>query len=284
MYGYYENDQAIGEASMKATAQSHQISIEIGSIPIRVNTEDPEFLNLLERRYAGFTGRQSTPAYELDVQLHSTVAPQNGSEPEVTVTCDENRWIMRRGDFYAEWDTQSRSGYVRQTANPYSIDCVLRILHTLHLSREGGFLLHSASAVRRGKTFLFSGVSGAGKTTISRLAPPDATLLTDEISYVRRQGDSYWGFGTPFSGELAEPGANVAAPVETLFFLEKGPENRRENVPAAEAVHTLLRNILFFSGNKELMQLVFQSACEFVQRVQVQRLIFKPDATVWEII
>ncbi len=98
---------------------------------------------------------------------------------------------MRRGDFRAHWDPSAGRGHIRQSANPYSIDSVLRIVHTLILAREGGFLLHSAGAIRNGRAFLFSGVSGAGKTTISRLAPPDVTLLTDEVSYIRRnEGDA----------------------------------------------------------------------------------------------
>jgi hypothetical protein len=48
------------------------------------------------------------------------------------------------------------------------------------------------------------GSPGQGKTTISRLAPPDATLLTDEISYLRREGDGYIAYGTPLAGELAQ--------------------------------------------------------------------------------
>jgi ABC-type iron transport system FetAB ATPase subunit len=72
---------------------------------------------------------------------------------------------------------------------------VLRILHTLLLAAEGGFLVHAASAVRNGRAFLFAGLSGAGKTTIAGLAPPDATLLTDEISYVRKLDDHYYAFG-----------------------------------------------------------------------------------------
>ena len=43
---------------------------------------------------------------------------------------------MERGDFRAEWDTERRKGWVRQTANPYSIDCVLRILHSLILAED----------------------------------------------------------------------------------------------------------------------------------------------------
>jgi hypothetical protein len=154
----------------------------------------------------------------------------------------------------------------------------------LILARQGGFLVHAASAIRGGRAFLFAGVSGAGKTTISRLAPPDAALLTDEISYVRRAGNAYEAWGTPFAGELAKVGENQAAPLNTLFLLEKGPENRIEEIAEADAVRLLLRNILFFADDPELVSLVFRSACEFVEKVPVRRLIFVPDKSVWEMI
>ena len=48
---------------------------------------------------------------------------------------------MQRGDFRAEWNLKRREGWIRQCANPYSIDTVLRITHTLLLAMEGGFQL-----------------------------------------------------------------------------------------------------------------------------------------------
>jgi hypothetical protein len=160
----------------------------------------------------------------------------------------------------------------------------LRIVHTLVLARQGGFLLHSASAIRNGKAFLFAGVSGAGKTTISRLAPADAILLTDEISYVRKRDDQYVAFGTPFTGELAKLGENVSAPIAVLYLLAQGPSNRIETVAEGEAVRSLLANLLFFAEDAELVQAVFHSAIEFVSRVPVSRLTFVPDSRVWELI
>jgi hypothetical protein len=157
-------------------------------------------------------------------------------------------------------------------------------VHSLVLAQDGGFLVHAASAVRNGKAFLFSGVSGAGKTTIARLAPPDATLLTDEISYVRRSGNGYVAYGTPFTGELAKVGENVSAPIAALYLLAKGPENRIEPIPVAEAGRALLSNILFFAEDPELVQSVFDAACEFVSRVPVCRLTFVPDARVWDLV
>jgi hypothetical protein len=83
---------------------------------------------------------------------------------------------------------------------------------------------------------------------------------------------------------LARVGENRAAPLSTLFLLEKGQENRIEEVAAADAVRLLLRNILFFAEDSELVNLVFRSACEFVEKVPVRRLIFVRDQSVWEMI
>jgi hypothetical protein len=275
---------------------------------------------------------------------------------------------------------------VRQTVNPYSIDGVLRILHSLILARQGGFLVHAASVVRNGRAFVFAGISGTGKTTISRLAPPDVTLLTDEISYIRGSGLRTWdsgraeervsgarcqvsgvgsqeagagisdsrckiqdseyliadgrqptanidqtiprsesrtpnperrvsspesgtlrpesrvassesripspetrvpafeAFGTPFAGELARIGKKVRAPLVTLFLLQQGPENRIEPVSEAQAVRELMRHVLFFAHDEELVGMIFQTVCDFVRRVPVRRLVFTKDASVWELI
>jgi hypothetical protein len=200
------------------------------------------------------------------------------------VEFESGRWCMDRGDFHAEWNLATARGLVRQTANPYSIDCVLRIVHTLLLARESGFLVHSASAVRNGRAFLFAGVSGAGKTTMASMAPPDATLLTDEISYVRRQDGHYCAFGTPFAGDLGRAGDNTYAPIAALYFLTKGPENRIESLDPADAGRALLENILFFAQDPETVRPVFEAACEFVCRVPTRRLTFMPDARVWEMI
>lgn len=261
--------------------------IEIGDMPVRVNTSDAVFVSMLEDRYAGFVSESTFAELEFDINLN----PPAFADPDAPVRVIQHggRWSLERGDFRAEWEPASRTGRIHQTANPYSIDAVLRIVHTIVLARQGGFLMHSASAIRNGKAFLFAGVSGAGKTTISRLAPPDVTLLTDEISYVRRvhsenTDSGYVAFGTPFTGELAKIGENVSAPLDTLFLLAQGPENRIDPVPPAEAARSLLANVLFFAEDEELVQATFHSAFEFVSRVPVSRLTFVPDARVWELI
>jgi len=270
-----------------ATIAGQEVVIEIGGMPVQVNSKSPEFLSMLERRYSGFVNEKARPAFEIDVEL---VAPGRiTEESDLAVRFESGRWIIERGDLYAEWEPTLRRGRILQSANPYSIDAALRIIHSLILAREGGLMVHAASAVRDGKAFLFAGVSGAGKTTISRLAPPDATLLTDEISYLRVSGDlegghDYIAYGTPFAGELAKVGENIQAPLAAMYLLQKGPGNSIEEVSASEGVRRLMENVLFFADDPELVNLVFESACELVQRVPVYRLTFFPDERVWEMI
>jgi len=252
--------------------------VEIGGIPIALSTCDDGFLDLLRQRYIGFLS-SSSPEFELEFDLRSTVPV---SDDDVRVRRDGDQWRIERGDFHARWDPRSGRGSVRQNGNPYSLDSVLRILHSLILAERGGFLLHAASAISDGRACLFSGVSGAGKTTMTRLAPPEVTLLTDEISYLRPNAGGYSAFGTPFAGELARAGENCNAPVSALFFLEKGPENRVHELSSAEAVRRLMRNILFFAEDRGLVEKLFATACEFVARVPIRRLTFYPDARVWD--
>ena len=264
------------------SSTGHQVVIEVGGVPIGLETTDAGFVHMLHGRYGDYV----KPGAESEFSFSMELAPPDLSNPDADaeVWLENGEWRMERGDFRASWNPETHLGRIRQSANPYSIDSVLRIVHTLVLARNGGFLLHASSGIRNGKAFLFSGLSEAGKTTMARLAPSDVTLLTDEASYVRKVGARYMAYGTPFAGEFGEPGKNVSAPIAAVYLLEKAAENRIVPVEPAAAVRRLMRNVLFFAHDAELVRLVFESVCAFVAAVPVFQLSFFPDQRVWELI
>jgi hypothetical protein len=257
-------------------------AVEIGGIPIRLLNNDEQFLGSLQRRFAGFLRPSEEGQPFLKISLHS---PARVSNDDIAVSECQGSWHIRRGDFRATWNPQEQKGEVLQNASPYALDTTLRIIHSIFLSERGGFLVHASSAIRNGNAFFFAGVSGAGKTTLTRLAPPGVTILTDEISYIRRYSHEYRAFGTPFAGEFGKPGTNTSAPVKAWFFLVQGSENRLEPIAdSAGAVRLLMRNILFFAQETQAAAGVFNNACDFVARVPGYRMIFKPEMEAWDLI
>lgn len=266
-----------------AQCAADAISIEIGGTTLALHTDDTDFRILLQSRYPGFLRSAQAADFEFEVEL---LEPQDApaGESDLRVSIGPNQWTIQRSDLYAVWNADRSQGEMRLQRTPYAIDSLLRILHTLILAQRGGFLVHAASAIRDRQAYVFSGVSGAGKTTISRLAPQDVTLLTDEISYLRSSAMGFTAWGTPFAGEMARVGENVNATLQTFFFLHKGPTNRIDDMRPGEALPLLMRNILFFSNHPDLVERVFDSAQRLLQNVAVCRLTFTPDQRVWELI
>jgi hypothetical protein len=254
--------------------------VDIGDLPVRLTTTSRPLAQMLEQRYAGFVDPAAASLFHFDISI---VEPDECDlDRDLVVRAANGRWQIARGDFRAEWDAVTGSGWIRQAVNPYAVDSVLRIVHTLLLATREGLLLHAASAVRGGRAFLFIGPSGSGKTTIASLAPADVSLLTDEISYVRRVGGRYQAFGTPFAGELGHGGESIAAPIAAIYRLEQRRENSVEPLGAADTVRLLMRNALFFAEDVSLTSALLDTSCRIAEAVPAYRFGFVPDVRAWD--
>ena len=154
-----------------AAQQPGTFDIGIGGLWVRLRTDSPAFVAELSARFAGFLGETARPDHVLDIELipssfddDNPHASGDAADDIVQVTRDGSLWQVRRGDFFAQWDPRLRHGHARMVASPYSLDSVIRILHTLILAEQGGMLMHASSVARDGRAFVFTGVSGAGKT------------------------------------------------------------------------------------------------------------------------
>ena len=262
------------------------VVVNIGNLALRFEIVDRAFANMVRRRYAAFLDAPEAAlrgTFQVEIGGTSGDASSPAPDEELSVFCTDGSWSISRGDFRAEWRPAERRGSVRLARGIYGFDSVLRIVHSLELVQEGAFLLHSASVIRNGRAFLFSGLSGSGKTTMTRLAPANTVLLSDEISYVRPAGDTYIAWGTPFSGELGRPGENVRAPIAGLYLLKHGAANQLQPVPSGQALGLLLRNIVFFAQDADLVRALFEAAWRFISAVPAYHLVFRPDPSVWEL-
>jgi len=167
--------------------------------------------------------------------------------------------------------------------NPYTLDCLLRILLTWMLLPRTGFLLHAATVIRDDRAYLFTGKSGAGKSTVASLAP-GGSVLTDELSLVRREDGVWRAYGTPFWGEFCAGDSNTSAPIAGIFRLVQAEENRVTPLRTVEFLRAMIGNVLFFSRQPADSQRLLNIVSLAAQELRGYTLEFRKDRTFWEVL
>ena len=148
-----------------------------------------------------------------------------------------------------------------------------------------GIILHSACLSLRGKGYLFAGVSGAGKSTISEIWQKDieADVLTDERVIIREKDGDLWAFGSPWHG-TAEIHKNRGVPIEKIFFIKHGKENRVKSISKKDAANRLMVRCFPTFWNREGMQFAVDFCSRVAEEKECYELEFVNDTSVTEYI
>ena len=120
----------------------------------------------------------------------------------------------------------------------YPLDQIL-LLHLL--ARADMLLVHGAGIEIDGGVTVFAGVSGAGKTTLSRqfIRAGVGRILTDDRVLIVRTPDGWLAGGTPWPGE-GRFARNEWHPLRRISFLRQSDHNAHVSVPPGEALEHLL--------------------------------------------
>jgi hypothetical protein len=261
------------------------VPLEIGGVRVLIRCEDESYLDLIRDRYEGFQIPDAAGAHPHSFDLRITVQEDLLPGSEVTPTVEEipEGFRFHRRDFHVTVDTARKSLEGSVARSMYSFDSMLRVFYTLLLLDLDGVLVHGSSIVESGKAFLFYGVSGSGKTTTTILSQP-RTILSDELTLVRKIEGEYRAFGTPFWGELQKNGENIHAPLHRILLLLQDPDVYLEEQTPRQALQRLLPCILFFAQGPELVNRVVERVVDLVQAVPTAALHFRKDDTFWELL
>jgi hypothetical protein len=164
-----------------------------------------------------------------------------------------------------------------ELARSFVLENFLRILLAHHALDRGGVLLHSAGVLYRDRTYLFSGRSNAGKTTLARkAAAASARVLSDDINLVIPENGAYRVHKVPFTGEFGRRAENFSGcgsfPLGGLVLLEKAPALTAALVRPAEGVAGLISGCPFVNDDAEEFPALLEVLTQLVSHTPIVRL------------
>jgi hypothetical protein len=156
----------------------------------------------------------------------------------------------------------------------YPLDQLL-MMH--RLAGEGGLIVHCALIDVGGFAVICPGVSGAGKTTLTRQLPsPDFRVLSDDRAVIRRSGEGYRAHGTPWPGEGGFA-VNRGLPLVGIGFIRQGAPPATERISQGEAIRRLVRVASLPLFDRDASAQAFAGLADLCGRVPGFLLSVPPD-------
>ena len=162
------------------------------------------------------------------------------------------------------------------------IENVLRPLLAMRLLATGGLLVHSAAI----DGYLFAGRSGAGKSTIARLAlAAKRPVLSDDLNAIVPDEHGFAIAPLPFTGDLSTHDiSDKRTRLRTVMALEKGDAESVRAMSLAETVSLLIRCAPYVNQDPRRMTSLLDRASEIAAHTAHGVLTFRRDGNVWPIL
>ncbi|SMO72737.1 hypothetical protein SAMN06265379_1065 [Saccharicrinis carchari] len=143
------------------------------------------------------------------------------------------------------------------------------------MQRKKGLLIHASAVAVDGKAFLFTGVSGIGKSTMARLwRECGAQILNDDRLVLRPFEDEVRVYNNPMPYYAQHP---REASLKAIFLLKQSPQNYIQPLGGVLAYSRVLGNFIQQFYQQQMVQNHLGLVEEVLNKVKVYEVGFKPD-------
>lgn len=146
---------------------------------------------------------------------------------------------------------------------------------------NGDIMIHASGVNHSGNGYLFSGVSGKGKSTIARLCEnAGAKVIHDDRLILRKTGSGYIMYNTPVYNN-DEP---QESPFNRIYIIYHGTTNKIIPVKGALAISLIMANCIQHNWEAEIIAKLLGAVSTMCETIPSARLFFVPDQIVTDLI
>jgi hypothetical protein len=146
---------------------------------------------------------------------------------------------------------------------------------------HGDIMIHASGINHAGQGYIFSGVSGKGKSTMASLwEAKGARVIHDDRLIIRKKGAGYLMYNTPvYNNDSPRESA-----LNRIYIIEHGPGNHLTTLKGALAVSMVMSNCIQHNWDQEIVAKLLEAVTELCNTIPVAKLSFKPDKRVTDLI
>jgi GTPase SAR1 family protein len=147
---------------------------------------------------------------------------------------------------------------------------------------KGGLPFHSSAIAFGDRGIAFSGPSGAGKSTLANMLVSPAQLLNDDYNIILPLSKKTFGiYSTPFTTKETPPKCvKRGVHLRTIFFIEKSPVNKIEDLPFNKKYLRVLGQTFILSLSDFFGKKILDNAGHLCECVECKRLCFNNDGSI----
>lgn len=148
------------------------------------------------------------------------------------------------------------------------------------LLKFNGMMLHASAVELNGKSYLFSGPCGMGKSTHTRLWQQlfgeSAQVFNDDKPALRYLDGKWYAYGTPWCGKDGI-NQNKKVPLAGICFLKQAEDNKIRQLSQNEAIPRLISQTRRKFWKPESIDLMLQNVEQLVKDIPIFELENKPE-------
>jgi hypothetical protein len=259
------------------------IILKIADLPIKIDCDDNDFLNLIYKKHRGFIVKSKKIKPILKLRL--LTEPDIKHNLQVRIIDDDLSKFMYKTSYDTimklEINKHTKSGFYQvKWMNPFHFDFIISIIYGYLLSHNNGLELHATSIIKNKKGYLFFGKSGDGKTTVSK-SVKRGVVLNDDFSLVRKIKNKFYIFSHPKKSHSMENfwKRDKFLELNTIFRLKKSKSNKIIKLPNSKAIDYLYKSAIY--KNKKTTLKILK---ELTKKVDVYDLYFRKKCDFWKLL